>query len=641
MVTNKIKVLIVDDNPIFVGLMTKNLESKNCLVKSTSDQHTALSLLLNEIFHIVFIDCILHSGQGTDLTQMIRSSLGHSVEIIMMSGVVAEKSLSNYIDTGTCDFLSKPISDKELEENLNKVKDKIVYGSDQNILTKLFVKNDSDHLQKLKLLVSLSKAKDYEFFLYLNSLLSSKESLNVKFYLNNKKHTIYCNNGGIVNYESEISEDFLNKLLSKKLINNQEASQLRGQSQKNCVNSLLKYCILSSVQILDAKYDLLIEALKEIVPGMEVSFTVNLTVPEKDSFLLLNHSEYANLIFFFLKQKFNNHLFPLFNEEVMKKSLTFEGNVSHCLPEAEIFLSDLKSGMKLKGIYNKYTNDKSSFCIYLLYILLKGNVYFSESSMNIKYYYLYERYQSLYKFIEKINKSQKIFLYFSGLPSINVYTAKNAYLNFIKHNHPDKFAFDLPKDLLNLIDKVLLKMKYFYDFISDPNVRTSEEKKKKQVAIKEEILFTEKKKIFERYLEKKQYEQAFVLIESIPQKAIDEDIYWQLLYLWLDFENTNKKIEIVKVREYMKNVQKKANELTNEKLYHHILGLHYKKKNIYRQAQTCFLKAKALDPSFQAPYTGINQCSLELLKEKQNKNPLVFKLINSFNNLRKNKKKAG
>ena len=149
----QIKVLIVDDDPKFSEILKQNLENKNCFVKCVSDQQKALSLLINEVFHIAFIDCILHSGQGTNLIKDLREPLGHSVEIIMMSGVIPEKSLSSYIDLGICNFLSKPISDKEIEENLNRVKEKIIYGDNQNILTKLFNKENSD-IQKLKFLVS-------------------------------------------------------------------------------------------------------------------------------------------------------------------------------------------------------------------------------------------------------------------------------------------------------------------------------------------------------------------------------------------------------------------------------------------------------------------------------------------------------
>lgn len=659
---NQIKALVIDDNPQFSRLMTQALESKNCLVKTASEPRAALTLLLNEVFHVVFIDCILQAGQGTDLIPEIRKLLGHSVEIIMMSGVVTGKSLSNYIDVGICDFLSKPISDKELESNLEKLRSKIKYGESKNILTKLFTKEISD-LEKIKFLISLNTARDYEFFLYVNSLLTAKESFKLEFLVNNKNHIILCDKGVIIDYESENSVSLLDKLLSKNFITNTEAYQLRGQSQKNCVNNLLKHCILSSTQIMEAKYDLLLEVLKEISPGMDISFSINLNSSGQDSFDLLNKSEYADLIFLFLKQKFNNQLFSLFDEKVMDKNLVFEGNVKDFLPEVETFLLDLQSGMKLKGIYNKYINDKNSFCTYLLYILLKGNIYFSESSSNVKYYHLYQRYENLLGFIDRAKSPNEVFSYFCyedsllenktsihGLKKkiwldfhdkgpileIDADMAKHIYLNFIKHNHPDKFSFDLPKDLLDLINKTLLKMKKFYDLIADPEVKSREEKKKKQQAMQEEMVYAEKKKIFDRYMENKNYKKALVLLKTIPQSVIDAELEWQLLYLWLKYENTQD-VKMEKTTDYLKNVQATGTELKENKLYHHILGLHYEEKQDYDKAKVCFSRVKLIDPSFQSAYYGINRCSIGLLKEKQKSQPMVLKMMRFLKDA-KNKK---
>ena len=642
MQADQIKALVVDDDPKFLEIMKHTLESKDCFVQCVSEKQQALSLLMNEVFHIVFIDCVLHSGQGTELIDEIRKALGHSVEIIMMSGVVPEKSLSNYIDIGICNFLSKPISDKEIEENLKLVKEKIIYGNKKNILIKLF--SQFSFIQKLKFLISLNKAKSHEFFLYLGSLLSSKESLSVTFKLNNRQHKIVCNKGAIVDYETENSEIFFQKLLSQKLITDQEKNQLKGSSQKEIVNRLLTNCILSSSQVSDTKYNMLVETLKEIVPGIEIPFSIHLITPEGHPLLLLNQNEYADLVFSFLKQKFNNHLFSFFSEEIMEQNMVFENNFESYIPEVEGFVTDLKSGMKLKGVYNKYINDKNAFCSYFFYILLKGNVYIFQSSLNIKYDYLYERYQNLYKFMNGFKKPEQFFSYLNGTPGISkidVKEIKAAYFYFMKHNHPDKFSVDMPQDLLDLMNKILSKMKYFYDLSSDPNLKAKEAEKDKKQEIQKAVLFTEKKKICERYLENQQYTEAFSLMESIPKKIVDKEIYWQFFYLWLYFEDNNVEMDANRIHEYMKNIQAQARNLTKEKLYHYTLGLYHERKKNYKQAQFCFTKAKFLDPSFQSCYPAMNRCSLEVIREQQSSQSVFSKLMKSFNDLRKKQKKTG
>lgn len=645
MKVNEIKALLVDDDPQFLKTMKESLENKNCLVQCVSNQQDALSTLVNEAFHVVFIDCILNSGQGVELVQDIKKMLGDSVEIIMMSGILTGKSLSNYIDLGISDFISKPISDKDIEENIKKVREKYVHESKKNLLAKLFTENNSD-IQILKSLISLKQVKDYEFFFYLNSALLSKELFTINFKVNDKRHKIICKKGVITDYECDNTEIFLNKILSKNFITPQESEQLKGSSQSDCVQTLLNKCMLSSGQISDIKYNMFIETLKEIVPGVEISLEINMGNLKKESFALLDQSEYADLIFLVLKEKFSNQFSFLFDEKIMKKSLVFEKNLPNYLPEVESFLSDLKEGIKLQGIYNKYLNDKDTFCFYLLYILLKGNVYLSKNNTNLRHHYLYERYESLYKFINKIDKPKKLFLYLRALPMTDTLSAeenKETYLHFVKHNHPDTIPFDIPKDLTDLITKVLSKIKTFYDICSNPTLRIKEEKKKKKEKIEKEMILTEKKKICERHLEEEKYEKAFSLIRSMPRKTIDEEISWQLFYLWIHFKDKNNvNIDKKTVYKYTKNVQSQARELQKEKLYNYVMGLSYESKQNYKQAELFYKRTKMSDPTFQPCYPAIKRCSLKLLAEKK-KNQLFIDKLRSFslNDLKKNLKKSG
>ena len=626
-----LKILVVDDDPKFLEIMKHSLQNKNCQVKCVSDQKTALSLLINEIFHVCFIDCILSSGQGTDIIQNVKNILGDSVQIIMMSGIIPGKSLSKYIDVGICDFLSKPISEKEIENNLKQIRAKYIHGNQTNILMKLFSRNFSN-IQALKFLISLKSAKDYEFFIYLSYILSSKEDISIRFKCNNKIHKLICQKGAITYYEGDSPALFLNKLLSQNLITTTEAHSFRGHSQEECIKALLERCILSSGQIADIQYEMLIEALKEVSPGMEISTNIDLfTTNQNIYFLNLNQSEYADLIFLFLKQKFNNQLVGLFDEDIMKSHLVFEKNIPKYFKETEDFVHDLKSGIRLKSIYNKYINDKNLFYFYVLYVLLKGGVYLPKSNTQIKYYYLYERYKKLYSFISKFQKPEKLFFYLSEVEDKVAFSfreIKVAYKNFIRYNHPDSLLFDLPTDLLDLISKTLTKLKKFYDMAQDPS-SIAEEEKKEQIA--EEILITEKKKICERDLEEHRYKKALSLIQSIPQKVLDEETEWQLLYLWLYFKNTDRNLtlSIDLVHKYMKIIQSKMRDLIKNKMAQYVLGLYHLSKQNYVYAKQYLDNAKTLDPSFQPCYPEIKKCSLFLLKRKKEEEGLLTK-IRSF-----------
>ena len=626
----KLKVLVIDDDLKFLELMRHSLESKNCDVTCISDGQVALSLLLKRIFHVVFVDCVLHSCKGTEIVQEIHKLLGTSVQVIMMSGVIPEKSLSGYVDVGICDFLSKPISDKEIEINLRKIKEKYIYGNKNNLLVRLFSHNIPT-LQTLKLLISLKTAKGYKFFFYLSSALTSKESVSLKFKFNDKNHELFLNKGNIIDYKCNDSNIFIQRLVSKKFINSDETFQLRGLSQDDIVDFLISNCILSMGQLFDLKYDLLIETLKEITPGLEISVDFNLrNYSKKDGFVLLEQSEYADIIFLFLKQKFSNQLFSLFDEDIMDKHLIFKNKVSGYSPEIEDFIADLKSGIKLKGIYDKYMGDKNLFCFYIAYILLKGNVYLSEDKINMKHKYLYERYQKLYNFISKAKTAKEVFMKLSDTPNnrqINQTEIKLILNDFLQYNHPDKIGYGLPSSFLNIVNKTIITLKNRYERENDPNFMMKVEEKKRKEQIEQEILLSEKKKILERELEMRAYKKAYSLLKSVPIKILDQETDWQLIYLWFYFKNEELfEKNQSEVHKYMKIIQAKKRDLQQNKLFHFILGLyHFNKKN-YEQAHIYFMQAKDLDPSFQPSYPEIKKCSMLLLKQKKESQTFIEKL---------------
>ena len=314
----------------------------------------------------------------------------------------------------------------------------------------------------------------------------------------------------------------------------------------------------------------------------------------------------------------------------MNKHLIFKDKCSSYLPETKHFIDDLKDGLKLKGIYNKYIGDKNLFCFYIIYILLKGNTYLSEDNINVRHQHLYERYKKLYEFVSKKKSARDVFIKLaggSGLQHLNPGEMKNLYNEFLQHNHPDKMGYNLPAQLLKLINKTITSLKDKYDQENDPSFMMEAEKKRKKEQIEQEILLSEKKKIIERDLETKNYKKAFSLLKTIPKKVLNEETDWQLFYLWLYFKKEDQfEMDQAEVHKFMKLIQAQKRDLQKNKLFHFVLGLyHFSKKN-YEQANIYFTQAKSLDASFQPSYSEIKRSSVILLKEKKSKQTFVEKL---------------
>ena len=632
-----IKALVVDDDTRFAELLKKTLESKNCEVTIVSDDLTALSCLINNHYHIVFLDCVLKDKNGMELNTRIKDILGDSVEIIMMSGIVSSKSLSAYMDLGVFDFLSKPISESEIDINLRKVRERYLYGKQDNILIKLFKEKNSS-IEALKYLVLLKQASNYEFFLYLSVALSTKDSLKLRFTLNNRTQEIVLNKGSFVDYKCRDADLFIERLLSNGLIETETALSMRNKTEKECVKYLISEFILSPDQIVSFKYDLFLETLKSIHPDSKIPINFEIMPPEKETSVILTQNEYADIVFLCLKQKFNNEVFPLFDENLMKRHLIFnkDGINKTYLPEFVSIIEELQSKMKLKTLYEKHIQDKNIFCFYILYILLKGDVFISDQE-ELNQNYLYERYRKLENFINETDKTA-LFHVISGMDIyylISTQEKKEIYNNFLKKNHPDIISkYNLSNKILNQVNQTIRAFKKVYDAETDLNVKRKLQQQKKEDDLATEVLMTENKKLMERYLVEKNYKSAGAIFETVPTEIVYKDLEWQLLAVWFYMKTERNRKKEKELLNLMSSVQKSKKELDRNKIYYYVVGLNYINRGSHSKALESFKFSKRLDYSFKPNYEEIKKCSLHNLKNAKRINPIFEKLLNL-------KKKAG
>ncbi|MBC6416036.1 MAG: response regulator [Bdellovibrionales bacterium] len=634
----KLKVLVVDDDKSFLGVIKKTLEYKNCEVTCVTDMDEGLSYLINQVYHVVFIDCILRNQNGMLFQTMVRDILGKSVQIIMMSGIVSSKSVSNYIDLGFFDFLLKPISYLEIDMNLRKIKEKYVYGENINFLIKFFKENVSK-IDHLKYLVSLEKVYGHEFFFYLSAILSSKESLKLTLKFNNKVQDIFFNQGNFVDYRCNDSQLLIDRLLSKGLIQSKTRFQLQNKTEEECIDYLTSSFLLGPEEILDFKYNLLIETLKSIYPSSEISVKLQMVPILKKSYLILTQNEYADIVFLFFKQKFNNQFFSLFDEAFFDRYFIFNEKIKKSyLPEVIPFVKDLKSKMKIQSLYEKHNKNKNLFCFYTLYVLLKGDVLISEGKNVLNEQYIYERYEKLLKFFSQKENRKKLFHMLIGENNkdLNIQDKQKAYKNFLKHNHPDIIGNHLSKRVVNQINLTLGVFKEIYEEEVNPKVKKQIEEKQKQSVLKDSLLLNEKQIAIERYLEQENYDKAFSILKTIPKSKIDDkNFYLQMLIIWFYFKTDRNVNDIDKkvIIYWMSCLQKNKNDLENNKLYYYIVGLNYFSREYHQKALEAFQFCQKLDLSFKATYKEIKKCQLLLIKK-----PKSF--MSRIAKLKKKKKKA-
>ena len=112
------KILVIDDEPRIVNLVTRALRAEGYAVEVASDGAAGLGAALAVPFDLVILDLLMPGVGGTDvLAQLLARKPGQPV--IVISALTDTASKVNALDHGAEDYLAKPFS---LEELLARVK---------------------------------------------------------------------------------------------------------------------------------------------------------------------------------------------------------------------------------------------------------------------------------------------------------------------------------------------------------------------------------------------------------------------------------------------------------------------------------------------------------------------------------------
>jgi DNA-binding response OmpR family regulator len=121
-----LKVMLIEDDPTMVSLLTMLLNLEGYLVKIPTNNH--MECILNDILrerpHIALVDINLQQGNGLDLLRKVRqvpTIMG--TKIIMFSGLNLREEC---IQAGADGFIQKPFIPDELITLIHMSSEKIV-----------------------------------------------------------------------------------------------------------------------------------------------------------------------------------------------------------------------------------------------------------------------------------------------------------------------------------------------------------------------------------------------------------------------------------------------------------------------------------------------------------------------------------
>lgn len=107
------KVLVVDDEPSIVTLLTFNLEKEGYQVASATDGLDGLQLALSESFDFIILDVMLPSLDGIEIMKRLRQEkIDTPILILTAKDDPIDRILG--LEIGADDYLAKPFSPREV-----------------------------------------------------------------------------------------------------------------------------------------------------------------------------------------------------------------------------------------------------------------------------------------------------------------------------------------------------------------------------------------------------------------------------------------------------------------------------------------------------------------------------------------------
>ena len=112
------RILVVEDDRIINGNLSKFLNMNGYAVDSSMDQEDAMSKIDYSPYDIILLDLSLPHGSGIDILKKFRKVNKQSV-VIIISARDSKKTIKDTLEYGADDYMIKPI---DMEELLSRIK---------------------------------------------------------------------------------------------------------------------------------------------------------------------------------------------------------------------------------------------------------------------------------------------------------------------------------------------------------------------------------------------------------------------------------------------------------------------------------------------------------------------------------------
>src|SRR5882672_11539143 len=119
--TERLRVLLVDDNASVLRFLASAFSSHNCQVTTASTAELALEQLGDDPFHLVVSDIKMPGLSGLDLLRAVKGKQP-GTPVVLITGNPSVNSAVFGLRHGAYDYLPKPFSIREIQQLLSRVR---------------------------------------------------------------------------------------------------------------------------------------------------------------------------------------------------------------------------------------------------------------------------------------------------------------------------------------------------------------------------------------------------------------------------------------------------------------------------------------------------------------------------------------
>jgi len=119
------KVLLVDDEPEFIQVLSQRMQSRGVTVDTVANGYEAIKKAKGESYDAVFLDMAMPEMDGIETLKHLLE-LNPDLQVILLTGYATLKKGIEAIKFGAMDFLEKPAEIQKLMEKIQQAKAKKV-----------------------------------------------------------------------------------------------------------------------------------------------------------------------------------------------------------------------------------------------------------------------------------------------------------------------------------------------------------------------------------------------------------------------------------------------------------------------------------------------------------------------------------